>query len=280
MSRHPNGRELLSATWALLRQDKALLWLPLVGGVFGILAAAIFFVPGYALGWLVEGHENGNIAFYAGGALAGLGATIVGVFFQTALVIGANERAEGGEPTAESCLRAAWAFRWRILAWAILTATVGTVLHILQERLGFLGAIFNWVGSLAWGIATFAVVPVLVAEDVGPITAIKRSARVLRDAWGTSLRTAGRGFLLGFGLYLIPMLVLCLGAGMAFAASDPSVVAFGFVLISLAVVALIALGTFISAIEAYARALIYRYAVGLPTPGIETRVLAGAFEPK
>jgi len=277
---NPNGKELLRAAWALLRQDKSLMWLPLVGSVFGILAAAIFFVPGYALGWLVNGHEQGKMAYYAGVALAGLGATIVGVFFQTALVIGANERAEGGEPTAESCLRAAWRLKWRIITWSILTATVGTVLHILQERLGFVGAIFNWVGGLAWGIATIVVVPVLVAEDVGPITAVKRSTRVLRDTWGTSLRTAGRGFLLTFGLWLGPAIALCLGLGMAFGASDPSVVTLGVALIAVAVVAMIALGTILSSVEAYARALIYRYAVGLPTPGIETRVLASAFETK
>jgi hypothetical protein len=276
---NPNGRELLSATWALLRQDKALIWLPLVGSVFGILAAVIFFVPGYGLGWLVIGHEEGKIAYYAGGALAGLGATIVGVFFQTALVIGANERAEGGEPTVTSCLRAAWRFKWRILTWSILTATVGTVLQILQERLGFLGAIVNWVGGLAWSIATFAVVPVLVAEDVGPITAIKRSAKVLKDTWGTSLRTAGRGWLLSIGLYLPPAAVGVIGLLMVFDGST-AVAVFGIALIAIAAVAMIALGTLISAVEAYARALIYRYAVGLPTPGIETRVLAGAFQHK
>jgi hypothetical protein len=277
---NPNGKELLSATWALLRKDKSLMWLPLVGSVFGILAAAIFFAPGYGIGWLINGQEQGKIAYYAGVALSGLGATIVGVFFQTALVIGANERAEGGEPTPESCLRAAWRLRWRILTWSILTATVGMLFQIIQERLGFLGAIVRWVGGLAWGIATIVVVPVLVAEEVGPITAIKRSAQVLRDTWGTSLRTAGRGFLLSFGLWLGPAFVLCLGLGMAFGGSDQSVVTLGIALIAVAVVAIIALGTILSAVEAYARALIYRYAVGLPTPGIETRVLAGALQTK
>jgi hypothetical protein len=275
----PNGRELLSATWALLRQDKALIVLPFVGSVFGVIAAVILFIPGYGLGWLANGQEEGDLAYYAGVALAGLGATIVGVYFQTALVIGANERADGGEPTVRSCLRTAWKFRWRILAWSILTSTVGTVLQIIQERLGFLGAIINWIGGVAWSIATFVVVPVLVAEDIGPITAIKRSSQVLRDTWGTSLRTAGRGFLLSFGLYLIPLVVLGAGLMMVFTGSTVTVV-IGAALVAVAVVALIAVGSLIGAVGAYARALIYRYAVGLPTPGIETRLLAGAFQAK
>jgi hypothetical protein len=275
----PNGRELLSATWSLLRQDKELLWLPFLGSVFGTLAAVIFFVPGYAVGWVIDGHEQGKLACYAGAALAGLAATIVAVFFQTALVIGANERAQGGDPTARSCMRAAWAYRWRILTWSLLTSTVGTVLQIIQDRLGFLGAIVNWVGGLAWGIATFVVVPVLVAEDVGPVTAIKRSAQVLRETWGTSLRTAGRGFILGLGLWLIPVTVGAVGLVMALTGSG-TVLVFGIALIVVAAIGLIALSSLFGAIGAYARALIYRYAVGLPTPGIETRVLAGAFQPK
>jgi hypothetical protein len=70
-------------------------------------------------------------------------------------------------------------------------------------------------------------------------------------------------------------------AGLPLALSDnPALVGVGIALISLSIVALIALATLFSAIGAYARALIYRYAVGLPTPGIDTRVLAGAFRPK
>jgi hypothetical protein len=176
-------------------------------------------------------------------------------------------------------MRAAWAYRWRILTWSLLTSTVGTVLQIIQDRLGFLGAIVNWVGGLAWGIATFVVVPVLVAEDVGPVTAIKRSAHVLRETWGTSLRTAGRGFILGLGLWLIPVAVGAVGLVMALTGSG-TVLVFGIALIVVAAIGLIALSSLFGAIGAYARALIYRYAVGLPTPGIETRVLAGAFQPK
>ncbi len=73
----------MSATWALLRQDKDSS-AAADRQRLGILAAGIFFVPGYGIGWLVNGHEQGKIAYYAGAALAGLGATIVGVFFQTA----------------------------------------------------------------------------------------------------------------------------------------------------------------------------------------------------
>ena len=275
---NPNGKELLKASYDLLRQDKSMLMLPFVGCVFGIVAAAVFFVPGYGLGWYVNGQEEGQIAYYAGLALAGLGATIVSVFFQVALVIGANHRADGGEPTTRGCLQEAWKFRGKILAWSVVTTTVGLVLQLIHDKLGFLGSLLNFFGGLAWSIATFVVVPVLVTEDVGPITAIKRSGRVLRDTWGTSLRTALRGGVLAFGFWLVPSIALCIGVGMIFA--GPALLVPGIALAVVAGLALIVVFSLIGAVGTYARALIYRYAVGLPTPGIEPRVLAGAFQPK
>ncbi|KRC65531.1 hypothetical protein ASE12_12670 [Aeromicrobium sp. Root236] len=276
---NPNGKELLKATYDLLRQDKGMLVLPFVSSVSGIIAAAVFFVPGYGLGWYVNGQEEGKIAYYAGLALAGLGATIVSVFFQVALVIGANQRADGGEPTTRGCLQEAWKFRGKILAWSVVTATVGFVLQLIHDKLGFLGSLLNFFGGLAWSVATFVVVPVLVTEDVGPITAIKRSGRVLRDTWGTSLRTALRGGVLVLGLWLVPSIALGVGLCMIFA-GGPGVLVVGMALAVVGGLALVFVGSLIGAVGTYARALIYRYAVGLPTPGIEPRLLAGAFQPK
>lgn len=274
-----DGKQLLDATWELLRQDRELIVLPLVGSVLGVVAAAILFVPGYGVGWLIAGQREGDVAYYAGGAFAALAATIVAVYFQAALVIGANERADGGSPTVRSCLRATWQHKWQILGWSVLTATIGTLLSFVQERLGFVGFVTNLVGGLAWSIATFVVVPVLVAEDVGPATAVKRSAQVLRATWGTSLRTAARGGLLAFVLWIPPLAVLLVGV---LVASEGGMVwvGLGLALVAIGVVGLVALGTLIGAVGAYARALIYRYAMGLPTPGIDPMVLAGAFRPK
>ncbi|MRJ77244.1 hypothetical protein GEV29_11910 [Aeromicrobium sp. SMF47] len=268
----------MRATFALLRQDKQMLSLPFIGMVVGAIAAVISFCLGYGIGWLVTGHR-GEVACYAGAALAGLGATIVSVYFQTALVIGANHRADGGEPTARSCLRAAWRLKWTILAWSVVTATVGFVLQMIEERLSFLGSLLNFVGGMAWGVATFVVVPVLVAEDVGPVTAIRRSTVVLRDTWGTSLRTAVRGGALAIVSWVAAISLLVAGAVMVF--SGPSrLLVLGVALMAVGAVAMIVVGSLVGAVGAYARALIYRYAVGLPTPGVDTVLLAGAFRSK
>lgn len=273
------GKQVLAATWRLLKQDRELVALPFVGAVFGILAFAIFFLPGYGAGWLAAGRHRGDVALYAGIASAGLASTVVGVFFQTALVIGANERADGGAPTVQSCLRGAWQHRWKILGWSVVTSTVGFALGVIEERLGFLGWLFNFVGGLAWGIATFVVVPVMVSEQIGPVQAVRRSGRVLRATWGTSIRTALRGWSLASLLYVVPTVLLLVGVVMVLS-DNSSVVVPGVLCAGVGGLVMVGMVTLFSAVEAYAQALIYRYAMGRPTPGMDPYVLAGAFQPK
>ena len=63
--------------------------------------------------------------------------------------------------------------------------------------------------GVAWTLATFLVVPVLVTRDVGPIDAVKESAGLLRETWGENL--IGN---VGLGLvFAVAYLACCCGAG-------------------------------------------------------------------
>ena len=71
------------------------------------------------------------------------------------------------------------------------------------------GLLVAWIG-VGWAIATFLVVPVLAARDIGPIEAIKESASLLRRTWGENLiGQAGLG--LAFGLIFVGVLAGCFG---------------------------------------------------------------------
>ncbi len=269
------GTRLVRASWHLLKQDRELVLLPFLGAITTACVAIVLFIPGYGVGRLLGGGPDSQTAYWVGLALATYGATVVAIFFQAALVVGANERADGIDPTRASALRGAWERRRRILAWAVLSTTVGLALRAAQEKLGSLGALASILGGVAWSIATFLVVPVLVAENVSPLEAVRRSSSVLRSRWGTNLRTAGWLGLLGILLWVPPVLLVVLG--FVLVTGDALL---GFALVALGVLAMIALGTVFAAVSAYARALLYRYAVGLPTPGIDSAVLAGAFRVK
>lgn len=273
------GKQLLRASWGLLRQDRELLWLPAIAAVTGLFAAAVLFVPGFALGWTLGGGQHDSWGGWVGGVFAAFAASVVAIYFQAALVIGANERADGGDPTLRSVLGRAWDRRGRILSWAALTTSVGVAIRAVEQRLGILGNILGFLGGIAWAIASFLVVPVLVAEDLGPIAAVKRSAQLIRDTWGTSLRTTLRFGLIQL-LLLVPAIAVVVIGVVAFVSGSTVGVTAGILLILAGVVAVLVLCTIFSAISTYARALIYRYATGRTVPGIDPQLFAGVFRQK
>lgn len=271
------GKQILSASWQLLRADKSLLWLPILSAVSAVVAAVTLFLPTFF--GLHAAGTTWQVGGYAGGALAAFAASSVAIFFQAALVIGAFERADGGDPTVGGVLAQAWAKKGAIFSWALVTTTVGLAIRAVEERLGWLGTILGFLGGLAWAIVSFLVIPVVVAEGLNPLAALKRASQLLRDTWGTSLRTTLR-----FGviqvLALIALVVgVIAGVGLAAAGNGPARY-LGLLLAAVCIVGFIALTIVFSAITTYARALIYRHAAGLSTQGVPDAVFAGAFVEK
>jgi len=273
----PTGKQILTSSWAMLREDRQLLALPFLSALAALLAAGVLFVPGWALGAAITGNAGKGAA--VGGVVAAFAASMVSIYFQAALVVGANIRADGGTPTLSGVLRATSKMMGPILSWAALTTTVGVAIRAAEERLGIFGKIIGFLGGLAWAIATYLAVPVVVAEGLGPIAAAKRSAELIRTVWGIGIRTTLRLGMIQL-LLVLPSLAALVVGFVAVVSGSTVGIAVGIVLIVAAVLSLFALGAVFSAIYSYARAMIYRYATGRPVPGISAEVLAGAFMPK
>src|SRR5258708_6218028 len=77
-------------------------------------------------------------------------------------------RMGGGIPTVGDGFREAVARLPQIAGWALLSATVGLILRIIEDRSEKIGRIVAGLLGLAWTVASFMVVPVLVAERKGP----------------------------------------------------------------------------------------------------------------
>lgn len=268
------GRAILNASWSMLKQDRQMIVLPLLGTLFGLIAAAVLFVPGWFLGHAIG--DTNKVAGIAGLVLASYAATVTGLYFQAAVVIAANERADGRTPTLEGVLAAAWSIRGRIFAWAVVSTTVGLLLRALENRLGFLGKLLAVFGGLAWAVASFFALPVVVVEGTGPIEAVRRSAHVIRRTWGTSLRTTLRGGLIQVLLLLPGIFLVVLGLG-TLGSGHPAV---GVLLSAVGFVWVLTVGTVFSAIYTYAQTLIYRYAIGRAVPAGTAELLGGAFTTK
>ena len=270
---------LIKASAGVLAQDKELLVFPLLSAICTLLVVAAFVLPALGLGAL-DGLRSGGVpvAMYVLGFLFYMVQYFVIFFFNSALVGAALIRLDGGDPTLRDGLRIASSKWVSILGYAALAATVGLILRSLQERAGWLGRIVVGFLGVAWTVASFLVVPVLVSRDVGPVDAIKESALLLKKTWGENLIGQG-GVGLVFSLIFVAMTVL--GAlAIVGAAMSGSGVVIGLV-VALMVIAFLLAALIHAALSGIYSAALYRYAVGQEaSTGFDGQLLQRAFAVK
>lgn len=213
-----NGFALAGSTWRVLIRDKHLLVFPIVSGFLFLLVVASFAVPlATMVDWVKfeqQLQQNNNrppiwvypvtFAFYFCNYF-------VIVFCNSALISCALLRFNGERPSLADGFRMALARLPQIFAWALVSATVGLLLKVIENAHEKVGEIVASLLGTAWSIMTFFVVPVLVVEKVGPITAVGRSISLLKKTWGEAL-VGNMG--LNFIMFLLAIpIVLLLVAG-------------------------------------------------------------------
>lgn len=193
-----NSLAIFKASWRVIRDDKELLWLPVISFAATLAVLASFGLPVLLTGRdTAGGFELGPL----GWMIAAVGyfvAAYVAIFFNAALVGAAHARLSGGDPTLRSALAGARSRAAAILPWALLSASVSLFLRAVSERSGLLGRIVIGIIGMAWSLVTFLVLPILVVEDVGVGEAVKRSAAMFKRTWGENVVGQGGVGLIGF----------------------------------------------------------------------------------
>ena len=269
-----NGWQLAKASAAVLRSDKELLMLPLLSGLAMILVTASFFLPMAFLGDI----ENLGIVGYVAVFVFYVVQYFVIIFFNTALVGAAMIRLDGGDPTVGDGLRIAWQRLGSILGYAAIAATVGMILRSARERAGFIGRIAIGIIGFAWSLATFLVVPVLVTKNLGPIEAVKESARMMKKTWGEQIvGNVGIG-LVFFLVYAALAIIAVPSIGIVASMGQPVLL---IVVIALAVMAALGVAALQSALTGIYSAALYRFAdTGSAGGPFDETQLQQAFLPK
>lgn len=252
-----NSWALVKASAAVLRMDKELMVFPVLSGIATVLIVASFLVPVIAVGGLQSLSDGqGSYLAYAVAFLFYLVQYTVVFFFNAALVGAALIRLGGGDPTVSDGLAIASKRMGAIIGYAAMAATVGMLLRSVSQRSGVLGRIAMGLVGMAWTLATYLAVPVLVTKDVGPLDAVKESAALFRRTWGEQVvGNFGMGWAVGLAsvcwAFLSVGLVVLGGQFSGWGVAAAGVVAVtGFLL--LAVVS--------SALKGIYTAALYRYA--------------------
>ncbi|MFO0874234.1 MAG: DUF6159 family protein [Phycisphaerales bacterium] len=275
---------LLRQSWDVLRADTQLLVFPILSTIATLVVLASFALPAALLmPWDRLGAETARGLTHSPWWYVGLFAFyfvnfFIVTFFNSALVACASNRFEGKDSSVGAGLRAAVARLPQILMWTVVASTVGMLLRAVQERVGLLGSIVVRLVGMAWAIATYFVVPVLVLEGLGPVEAIKRSVAILRKNWGESLAlNLGLG-LIGFLLVIVALLPLVIGGATSALTSTWAAAIIGGVLTALL---LTLLGLITSTLKVIVQTALYRFAATGDAPrGFDRALLEQAIRRK
>lgn len=274
--------ELAQCSWQVLRMNKKLLLFPLLSGLGCILVLLSFVLPFvFNPQWLADLNANNGanqpvwtylvvFAYYFCNYF-------VIVFFNAALISCALLQFHGETPTLGDGLRAAWSRLPQILAWALVSATVGMLLKAVENAHEKAGQFISAILGTVWTVITFFVVPVLVVEKVGPFEAVRRSVALLKQTWGEAL--VGHW---GIGLFLfvlaLPGVLLGVLGGVLLVQATA---ALGIALLLLAGVYFILWAAAGSALNGIFLSALYQYAAFGEVPhGFDRRTMKHVFHQK
>ncbi len=269
--------QLMGASWRMLKQDKRLVVFPMISGVALAIIIVLFGAPVFTA---FSGHVGPGAtvrispSMYAVMFLFYFLDYFVIIFFNSALIACVMKQIDGEQPTLGYGLSCAWQRLPQILGWALLTSTVGILLRLLEQKVGFVGRIVVGLLGMAWSVTSFLVVPVLVAEGTGPIESYKRSVEMLKRTWGEQI-IGNVSFGLIFALFgIVPAIVLVL---LAAKAGPVALLTVGAIL----VIYLVALALVQSTLQTIYQVAIYRYAADGEAPGgFDNQLVADAFRQK
>lgn len=184
----PRSFTLIKESWRVISLDREILLFPVLSGVALLLILLSFVFPLLFLGYFKSSiRPLGDGLLLVGIFIFYLLCYFVVIYFNTALITCARMRLTGGNPVFMDGIRNANAHLGPIFIWAMISATVGLVLHLLQEKAGFIGQIVVGLIGAAWGLITYFVIPVMIFEEKGPVPAIKQSVSLFRKTWGETL---------------------------------------------------------------------------------------------
>lgn len=260
--------ELMKMSWEVLKLDKELVAFP----AFSAVGIGIITVPFALFFFAIVSESDNDFVLYLTVFIYLVLISSVSVFFKGALVASAITRLRGGDPNVGSGLRHALRHIHELILWGIISAVVAMLIMLLRNllsRMSDLAAdIVAELVQSGWDFLTFFVVPVIVSENTGAVSGIKRSFEIVQTTWGRQI-TASFGFLIVYILALAVAAVPSIIIGLVYWPAGAAV----FIVLAGAAVLVI------QTLEGIFKAALYDFATGAEPMVFDRRSLENAFIP-
>ena len=249
-----NTIHLMKSCVNVLKKDKELVFFPIMAAIFVIVLLGIIYSTG-GITFSDNPEEQGSIIPLA---ILIFGANFIIVFFNSALISAALERLRGGDPNISSGLSHAFKHVHHIFLWSIIVTIMALIFAAIRSsgrNRGMMGQIMTELFAsflqAGWAMMTFFVVPIIVSENLGPISAIKRSSGLFKQTCGNQVAAN-----FGFGIFQILALLASGAIGWIFGLASPT---FGMIVGVLCASISVSI---IYTLEGIYKAALYEFAMG------------------
>ncbi len=184
----------IKAGWALGKQvrklvfsDRRLLLYPVLMAVV-VFAEMLLIFGSLVFGPFVGLRSLGAISYMAALFIFYLVSTFTSTYVLVALLIGFRAYASGKPISIGESFSAASQYSKYILEWALFYSIVLMIIRALEQRLGNVGRlVLGLAAGIALSVAAAFVVPVIIDNKLGPISAMKESASFFLKNFGRTL---------------------------------------------------------------------------------------------
>jgi len=200
--------------------------------------------------------------------------SVITVFWNAAIIASAFERLSSGtNPSFSYGIGQAMKCLPQILVWGVVAGTVGLFIQILEGLardwdtplpLRFVAGLASFVIGVAWWIATFFVIPMIVLEKAGILDSMGKSTELFKGTWGEDVSSH-----ISTGLLMTFCILLLFGISVPLMMFGDLGVILGIVILAVGILFAV---LFFSTVDAVNRASLFYYAKTGQIPPMAAKV--------
>lgn len=272
------GKELLRISREAVKADPEFIKVPLMGALASFLLALFFGIITFLLSLVTSNYYIFSLL-----TILYLTFSFLVIFtFQSVLIFAANTRLSGSDPTLPQARDFVKIKLVKLAFWALLNALLGWLLNLFGER-SIIARMLEGIVGATWQAFNFFTLPIILLEDLNLPQSMRKSSVLLKMKWGKVVRTKIRLSLASIFYFLILVSLFFILATIIYTNTQDNKTLMVLSLTGLFLVMVVIVAYYLmifATYNLYAKTVLYRYANGLPTPGVEEYILAGAFEIK
>lgn len=167
-----------------LKNNPDLFILPLLSLIMlGGLIASMVYVSVLDLNWLFNVYQQNGLLLIGGLIAIYFALSFMMLYFNAALVECVLQRLQGNNISVGQGLVLASKKAGLLFQWSLVSATVCLIINALERLHSAIADVMSAIFGFSWGVTSYFVLPVMIAEGIGPFEAFKRSIQLIGKGW-------------------------------------------------------------------------------------------------